>query len=47
MKFFVNGREDTVWSDQSCRTGYILEFSFEKDDYFMNYRPIWKEVTGP
>lgn len=48
MRLF-NDAQGIEWTDPACRGKYVLEFCpepLQEADYFLNLRPIWKEVTG-
>lgn len=45
MKYITDSGHDSWLSDVN-RTGWVTEFSLEKEDYFLNYRLSWKHVSG-
>lgn len=44
--YLFDEKEGMDWKDVSCKSSWVLEFSSDKDDYFLNFRPVWKEYTG-
>lgn len=45
MKFLTD-KTPIPWDKKGTLGGWLLEFSFEKDDYYLNYRMAWKQVSG-
>lgn len=45
--FYLNETDEGIdWFSPSCPNNNILEYSTDKEDYFLNYRMIWKEVEA-
>lgn len=34
------------WGERGCLNSWITEYSHEKNDYFLNYRIMWNEISG-
>lgn len=45
MKYITDSGE-MDWGDDGCLSSWITEFSHEKNDYFLNYRMMWNEMSG-
>lgn len=46
MNYITDVGSDLNWMSRDCLNSWVLEFSHEKNDYFLNYRMMWKEVIG-
>lgn len=46
MNYITDTDKILNWSDRDCLSSWVMEFSHEKNDYFLNYRMMWNEVVG-
>lgn len=46
MRYITDVENSVSWTDKSVIGNWITEYSYEKNDYFMNYRIMWNEVSG-
>lgn len=42
--FYFNDEGLASWDE--CASGWLLEYSPEKSDYFLNFRMMWHQVNG-
>lgn len=45
MKYITEEGHDS-WFAETQISGWLTEFSLEKEDYFLNYRLSWKRISG-
>lgn len=46
MNYMTDTDKVIDWRGDECLGSWILEYSHEKNDYFLNYRMLWNEIDS-
>lgn len=46
MKYITENDDLIAWDEPNFSHNWILEYSIEKEDYFLNWWMVWQEMSG-